>query len=420
MSSYAPVYRPTTTQQSFLTRERKREGKRKRNVLDDSDEPDISSDEDEHGAPRVLHPVNKTDPFYVAGHPREKPLPGGNFPHAAVKESRQPQVPPEEELARLNPPLYVPKIAQTDHASSLRARHLDNLTAIMHKCMLQDDWERASRAWGLILRTEIGGHGVDVRHNGRWTIGAEILMRRDQISHRLQPRRPSVTSASGHEEEIDVRDNTLPRPAINDESFKKARDYYERLIVQHPHLQRTHHSVTSALSIHPARFSLWIYHVQDKSKRERQEISAFAESRESELNTSSGSDRSDQSQQRRRFRQVRSQEHKEALEIARHLDELLVSPPYDNSHELLYTRGMVALWLYDMEMELSRMPFDVDRSGTSDDGEGDTLQEETTITQANAQRSRASRIFQKLLAAGMELPASVLRFLDEYEEDSDG
>jgi hypothetical protein len=215
-------------------------------------------------------------------------------------------------------------------------------------------------------------------------------------------------------------DATVPTPVIKEESFKKARDYYQRLIVQHPHLQRTHHSITSALSIHPAKFSLWIYQVQDNARRERQHIYAASDLTETDLTTGSpGSNRSDQSDLRRKLRQVQSQEHKEALEIAGQLDGLLVSPPYDSSHEMLYTRGMVALWLYDLQMELSRAPSENVTSGTSDDGEGDTTLEQTTTTQAHNQRRRASRIFQKLLATGMELPSSVLAFLDEDEGDGD-
>lgn len=416
MSSFAPVYRPSTSQQSFLTREQKRERKRKRNVRDDSDEEHHPSDSDgEHGAPRVLHPVNKTDPYYVAGHPREKPLPGGNFPHAAVKEVRNTQLPAEEELARLNPPIFVPKIAQTDHASSLRARHLDNLTAILHQCMLKDDWDRASRVWGLILRTEIAGRGVDVRQNGRWTIGAEILMRRDQVSERIPNRRLSVSSMNAEEETVDEDGNAASMPVLKDESFKKARDYYDRLIVQHPHLQRTHHSIITALSIHPARFSLWIYQVQDKSKRERRRI--LASSADDGFNASPGSD---SNEQRRGLREARVEEHKGALEIARNLDELLVSPPYDSSHEMLYTRGMVALWLYDLQTELMQSVKERNFSGSSDDGEGDTSLEQITTTEPEKQRRRASRIFQKLLAAGMELPLSIHTFLDEEDGEDDG
>lgn len=420
MSSFAPVYRPSTTQQSFLAREQKRERKRKRNALDDADEhDDLSDSERDESAPRVLHPVNKTDPYYVAGHPRDKPLPGGNFPHAAVKSSRDPQLPAEEELARLNPPIYVPKIAQTDHASSLRARHLDNLTAVLHNCMLKGDWERASRAWGLILRTEIAGRGVDIRQNGRWTVGAEILMRRDQVSERIHGRR---LTASSNDELGEIAADTISVPVIKDESFKKARDYYDRLIVQHPHLQRTHHSIVSALSIYPARFSLWIYQVQDKSKRERRRIQASSDSAERDLNASPGSERSDRSDridQRRMLNEAKRQEHKDAMEIARQLDELLVSPPYDSSHEMLYIRGMVALWLCDLQMELLGLPHENFMSGTSDDGEGDTSLEQVTSTQPQTQRRRASKIFRKLLSAGMELPPSIHTFLDEEEEDED-
>lgn len=420
MASFAPVYRPSTTQQSFLARQQKRERKRKRIVLDHSDELSRSPSAPEQDAPRVLHAINRTDPHYVAGLAREESLPGGNFPHAAVgKEARESYLPAEEELSRLNPPIYVPKIAQTDHASSLKARHLDNLTTILHNCMLKEDWERASRAWGLILRTEIAGRGVDVRNHGRWTIGAEILMRREQISERFQRPRSMTSSVNEQNQGNGTDGSGVSHPVNGDECFKRAREYYDRLIVQYPHLQRTHHSITSALSIHPARFSLWIHHVQDKAARERRKICASSESTEAVLNSSPGSDRSDTSNRERKIRQIKSRELQEALDIARQLDDLLVSPPYDSSHEMLYTRGMVALWLYDLQSQLWQAPTEFALNAKSDDGEGDTSLEQIKSTDFQAQRRRAGNIFQKLLAAGMDLPPSILAFLDEDYADGD-
>ena len=92
MPSFAPVYRTPASHQSFLTREQKSERKRKRDA-DDSDEhvqdeqdPVVKVERDQT-EPRVPHPVNKKDQYYVAGWSRKEPLPGGNFPHAAVKVS---------------------------------------------------------------------------------------------------------------------------------------------------------------------------------------------------------------------------------------------------------------------------------------------------------------------------------------------
>lgn len=176
MAAFAPVYRVPVSQRSFLTREQQRAGKRKRDA-DDSDAHDDGAGshqnqpiqlEHDPREPRVPHPVNKTDPYHVAGWPREKPLPGGNFPHAAVKDdAAQASLSVEAELARMKPPIYAPKHLLPHSSGSIVRRHLDNLTAILHKSMLNQDWKRASRVWGLMLRTEIDGNGIDIRQHGK-------------------------------------------------------------------------------------------------------------------------------------------------------------------------------------------------------------------------------------------------------------
>ena len=102
MPVFAPVYRPTKHQQTFLSRQQKLENKpskkRKRGADPaSSDDEDVEPNNDDEAAsrasspspepPRIaLHPVNKTDPYHIAGHSREEPLPLPPFPHAALKE----------------------------------------------------------------------------------------------------------------------------------------------------------------------------------------------------------------------------------------------------------------------------------------------------------------------------------------------
>ncbi|KJY00834.1 hypothetical protein TI39_contig311g00023 [Zymoseptoria brevis] len=413
MSAFASVYRaPALAQQSYLARELKRV-KRKREASSDEgsrhpSHESIPSDHDEDEAPRVLHPVNKKDPCYVAGHARDQPLPPGDFPHAAVKDPK-PDRSVEEELAQLNPPIYIPKVALK--AESLRRRHLDNLTAILHKCMLNADWKRASRTWGLILRTEFSGRGTDVRQHGRWMIGAEILMRRDETVERIP--------LGGDDDEDSA--HTQLETVLSDEGFKLARDYYERLILQYPHLQRTHHSTINALAIYPAMFSIWIYEVQNRSSRARQKLQSpsAVEISEMDINTSMLNDRS--TEQRRSVYEIRNRELEQATPIAQRLDELLVNPPYDTSHELLHARGMVALWLSDLHKELTSAKNANMTSSRSDDGDLDASLEDVessaSAVKVRSERQRARKIFQRLRGAGSELPQDIVEFLEDDEED---
>lgn len=431
MSTFAPVYRPAASQQSFLTREQKRERKRKRERTrdedggSDSDSDSDSGDSEEQlpqpkdDAPRVLHPVNKTDPYYVAGHPREKPLPGGNFPHAAVREFKLPDPPVEKELASLNPPLYVPKVTPEDTSQSVKRRHLDNLTAILHKCMLNGDWARASRVWGLILRTEIQGYGPDIRQNGRWMIGAELLMRRNQTLGQRQHQQRPATSSSADSDSLDQQsDAPKSTPTISDEGFQLARDYYQRLALQYPHHARAHHSVVTALAIYPALFSVWVYEVQDRATRARETLAVEGKSFEdAEIND----DLSDTSERNADAQRLTKKELEDAVLIVQRLDELMLNPPYDTSSEMLNIQGMVYLWVSDLHKALAKFS-----SGTSSDYEEDIVPRRSRVIdvserhhkqQAIHHREKAKTVFKKMIAETMEIPDQIHSFLQDEGED---
>lgn len=366
MSIFAPVYRPTKHQQTFLVRQQKLENRKRKRGQDPSDEDNSQSPTEQSPEPgptprtasTAFHPVSRTDPYRVAGHPRELPLPPPPFPHAAVKEASQPKRSIEEELGGLNPPLYIPSTTE-DKSTSLRRRHLDNLTTILHRCMLKGDWKRAFRAWGLLIRTEIAGRGIDVRRNGRWSIGAELLMRRNSTQHG-ERRRESLDNDEVSESSSDdgVEDSTF-----SIEGFKLAREYYERLILQYPHTVRTMHTF-NATAVYPALFNVWIYEVQERSKRARKNTGSKELSHDND-DSDLASNASLESAQVARLQQIRSEELEQALPIAERLDELFMSPPYDTNSDLLHLRGMVAGWVADLHDEVAAL-----LSKTLDDGEG--------------------------------------------------
>ncbi|KAK0308986.1 hypothetical protein LTR01_004867 [Friedmanniomyces endolithicus] len=385
MSIFDPVYRQPRGQHSFLARQQQASRKRKRTdrQLDISDDEDSDmktrSSSPPEATPRTAstafhHPVNRTDPHHVAGHSRQVPLLPSPFPHAPLK-IREDSLSVAEELAALKPPLYVSKATSDDHISSLKRRHVDNLTTLLHTCMLRGDWKRALRAWGLLLRTE----------QGRWGIGAELLMRRYA--------EPSVLPASDNPDENVVS-------SFSDTGFKASREYYERLILQYPHTPRTQHNV-NASTFYPAFFNIWIYEVHDRARRRRQgtEVAKAADIESSEntieMSTAGWKTVAD-----------RKQELAEALLIADRMDELLVSPPYDSSAVLLYLRGMVGLWLADLHAGLSSA------SGTDDeDSEHSSIsssdEKKREREQAHKVRGAALMYLKRAKAAGADLPASV-------------
>ncbi|KAK4628907.1 hypothetical protein CLAFUW4_08142 [Fulvia fulva] len=434
MPAFAPVYTAPPSQRILLAREQKRPRKRKRGGSDEDEEddedgdaedsPSSEPDTDQENAARGSQSINKKDPYHVAGWPRNKPLPGANFPHAPAKEVKSTGLSAEEELARLKPPLLLPKTTTDHQSASLKRRHLDTLTALLHKCMLNGDWHRASRAWALILRTEVQGRSIDVRQNGRWLIGGELLMRRNQAVEQQQ-----VDARVADDSDLNLGAEqgvtTTRVPIISDDGFELARQYYERLILQHPHLQRAHHDAVNALAIYPALFNVWIYEVHDRARRARQKIHLAQETSELDMrSTSDGSEDDEVSERKRNLVQVRRTELDQASPIVQRMDELMLSPPYDTSKELLHSRGTVALWLSDLHKDISRHhSTSVENSGTS--SEDETMQTESIEaqasrkrheTQAFAERRKAKTIFGQLQSAGVEVSQDIMDVLEEDED----
>ena len=419
MPIFAPVYYQTKSQLSYLARQQRQESKKRKREEDSSDDEDATSTNSDPPQPlpsTAFHPVNKTDPYHVASHSREDPLPLPPFPHAAVKEPRKPRKAIDEELAALKPPLYVPPANAEDKSTSLKRRHLDNITTILHRCMLKGDWARASRAWSLLLRTEISGRGIDVRRNGRWGIGAEILMRGGtQQYHEVDDKVP--------EDGQDMSSRASDQPAqsnaelqFSEQGFKLAREHYERLILQYSHTPYTQHSL-NAIAIYPALFNIWIYEVQDRSKRARKRIlSADSEP----VGSSDDSMRSDDSNTNKNqiIRQVRAQELEEALPIANRMDELLLSPPYDTSSSLLQIRGMVAMWISDLHAELAGVTEQgaMESDISSMNGADSVTDAGRHQAQSRASFQKAQDLFKRLQSSGTQLPQEALDVLAEDDE----
>jgi hypothetical protein len=428
MPTFAPAYRPTKAQQAFLTHEQKREAKKRKRDEEDDDQSDASasaqsSDSDDAkpyisaSAPSI---VKKTDPYHVAGLSREHPLPRYPFPHASVKPSDAPQKSSHEELAALNPPLYVPKPENEEHATSLKRKHLGNVTAILHRCMLNGDWERASRAWGLLARTEINGLGIDVRQHGRWGIGAEILIRREQAKVAQIPATSARRNSDNDTSLVHDDEGNTSTSKFADEGFKLAREYYERLVLQYPHTPHTQHTVNAKV-FYPALFNIWVYEVQARYKHLRAE--SFKARRSSSHSITSDNDSENNGSQQAPFsRDLLTREIEDATAIADRLDQLLLSPPYDISEPLLKIRGMIGLWLSDMYKSLadasSRPSGDF---SSSPPGIRDEYADRVTVAHNRQKASRERRRARELLAkvAGQDSSANIALRAADAEDMSE-
>lgn len=322
--------------------------RRKRKKSDDwADEEGDGTSAGESGpaAPSLILTPNESHQYRIAGLSFDQELPGGNFPHGPPKDDhtrkeRRLLSHHLRDLSSLSTPVYPPQAAA--YQGTIRLQHLSVLTAILHKCLLQGDYIRAGRAWGLILREEFRGFAVDERSEGRWGIGAEILLRRGQqeASQHFSHHAPN-TSAS--------QDRTaLP---FTKKGFEEAKEYYERLILNHPYSKSAPHAV-SALSFYPAMFGLWIYVTQEESQAARNNITLDSEDSSDELSgdesSSADFDRRESNEKRALFAGIRRRELEEAQKIATRMDMLLATPPYSDSSDLLELRGMVSLWIGDL------------------------------------------------------------------------
>ncbi|KAL8999111.1 MAG: hypothetical protein Q9169_001999 [Polycauliona sp. 2 TL-2023] len=278
----------------------------------------------------------------TAGQPYNQEFWPFPFPHAALKETAQATSPPSRSHTSMSLDSdlsntvvssqsdesrseAVPK-PQSSSDATLRQQHYAVLTSLLHRCLMERDYMRASRAWGILLRLEIHGHPLDIRAQERWGIGAECLLH-----------------ANG---------NDKAQPSL--ENLMRAKDYYERLILQYPYRKHSP-DVVSALTFYPVTFGIWIYAVQL-----RYQIAVSESVGRSRGDGSSGAVRVSENEVERLVStfpstptgalliEARRVAVEEANEVIKKLSELLISPPYSDHSGLWKTQGMLYLWLSQM------------------------------------------------------------------------
>lgn len=347
--SYFTTSFPTTKQSRSLRTKKYASRKRSHSLLEEEDGIDDQDSSDESAATGsyytgrsstgvVLTPDEHRQ-YLVAGLPLDAEIPGGEFPHKPPGESsanRVTRIKLAKQLTEQSQPVYDPI---TPNRPNLRLQHATVMTTIMHKCILEGDFIRAGRAWGLILRDSIVGKNIDVRNAGRWGIGAEILL---------------WDNADFSEERSQLHGK---QQWFTRRGFMRAKEYYERLVVHFPFLKHNP-SRTSALDFYPAMFGLWISIVQEEGSSARPLETDHADSDEensmSDVSMGSDIDASPSlvriQRQNKSLIEIRTSQLAEATKIADEMDALIASPPYSDDPHLLRLRGMVALWVGDLRV----------------------------------------------------------------------
>ncbi|KAL2831623.1 extracellular mutant protein 11-domain-containing protein [Aspergillus pseudoustus] len=337
-------------------------------------------------APSAVLSAEEAHQYRIAGLRFDEELPGGHFPHGPVKEksrgvnNRGSIV---KQLSSLSPPIYTPQSAA--HQGNIRLHHLAVLTSVLHRCLLDGDYIRAGRAWGLIIREQFGGHPIDVRAEDRWGIGAEILLRKGQ----------QKSTEISESDRVDTGNTKL---LFTRRGFEDAKQYYETLIIQHPY-QKTVPNAISALHYYPVMFGLWIYVTQEESTRARRILDQRSPKISGSDDEEDQSDTEDQHNQWARHQGIaagiKANELTEAQKIAARMDEILVSPPYSDSSELLELRSMVSMWIADLFV--SSLPSGGDTRGEIEnkedlqsdlDGDDVFMSTETQLDSVQSRRER--------------------------------
>jgi RNA polymerase I specific initiation factor len=357
LHSYQQPSRPKQSNSSPRKRKRKgfhpEEQQRSRDAqITDSDTGSLasSSPSRQSSFSAVLTP-DEIYQYAVAGQSIDDEMQSHPFPHAHSANRGGPSRFDYDLRQQLKPSLA--SSSERNNGSvigSLHHQHMAVMTTILHRSLLEQDFVRAGRVLGIILRDETGGRPIDVRAEGRWGIGAEILIRQD-AQRQIQSQEWS-SSSSGEQDKTSGR----LRAWFTRKGFEDAKKYYERLIVQYPFYKQNPASV-SALDFYPAMFGLWIYVVHEEAKLK----SLDSESAETEL--AGDNELQDEPPSPAMMGppglQYIMEEHSQAREIADRMDAVMGALPYREEVELLDLRGMVGQWIRDLEEALA-MPTDAD------------------------------------------------------------
>ena len=283
---------------------------------------------------------------------------GRNSEHSdwPINKIRTSSIP--SELESLKPPLRVAKSQNLGLGTiGRRQQHLRVLMAVLHRSMLEADYSRAGRAWGMLLRAEISGHSFDLRTGDRWGVGAEISMQSN--------RSMNVACATDQNDSPSMDRNVqILENVFSLDGFTIVKDYYERLLLQYRY-QKTMPNLTNPLKFYPAMFSLWIKSILDqrqlaervqdvgRSKQVRDQES-FANGSESVRDNTTPLDSTTKEHDRQ---QIRKKSLSRAYELAELLAALTSSPPYSDMAYFWKLSGMIAHWVSDLHLEgLSAKP----------------------------------------------------------------
>ncbi|KAI0013103.1 hypothetical protein F4779DRAFT_476882 [Xylariaceae sp. FL0662B] len=314
-----------------------------------------------------------------------------------------------------------------------RLKHLNTLTAVMHRCLNDGDVPRAKRAFGLLLRTK----DVDIRLKNLWAVGSEILMRDGETE---EGRRRQATDqdqdpfAAAGGDTGEGQQSALPHRWGSAANIDTVRKYFESLIQQYPY-DPHRPNLTSAIDFWPALFGIEIYNLDTEFRRALCRVKTELEDEGEEEMAFSDEYLEARRQQREESRQEMAWAARDELrqetqivveQIATRMDQVLENPPYSTHQELLRLRGNVSLFIADLYLP-SRI---VDRSNVIEDrmeelslsdnnlllAQADGPEERDALGKREEEKEKARFFFREILQNGGEVDAWILKFMDMEDE----
>ncbi|KAL8692804.1 MAG: hypothetical protein Q9218_002246 [Villophora microphyllina] len=302
-----------------------------------------------------------------------------------------------------NDELQTVAASRSSTKTGLRQQHYTVLTSLLHRCLLERDYARASRAWGMLLRLETHGHPLDIRTHDRWGVGAELLLH----------------GKGAHDGQLTLKNLDI------------AKDYYERLILQYPY-RKTAPDATSSLKFYPVMFGIWIYSIQLRYKLATQTAPSSSINRhstgspgdnDSDSETSRSGTTTSESDEKSWARQTTFQQ---AREVVERLNELLISPPFSDHSGLWRIQGMLFMWISQLlsHGQISSQPSgssDEEPSSATHDSDSNVEHTKPVKDKADLQgrqsecqeaRVKAREAFSRALALGCSVDSQIMQELD--------
>lgn len=222
---------------------------------------------------------------------------------------------------------------------NLKQQHFHLLSAILHRCLLDHDYKRASKAFGLLLRYELSGTRIDLRKKGLWGIGAELQLRKH----------PPASHDELVDQQTDIAEQSRILP-FTEEGFEAARRYYDRLILQYSS-KRYRAQPVNGQTFYLAAYTIWIFQVQTRRQRADLEVERNEEQTLNGLTGGldpEGGDDESRAPIAASKRPHRESELQEARIILDRLSDLTQSPPLDRDATLLRLQARIEYWIADL------------------------------------------------------------------------